>query len=155
MIPCSRRRKTIYPFCSDDPKCFWNKKNCRKRPEVNTTQKNVNRQFQSYPQYNSKLNMIIQKLNMIENKLNRMTLKKYPTQKVKSPKSVKSVKSVKSTNSSKSSKSSKSTKTAKASNVNKLLKNSAFDSDKFQNSSTNSRKTASISSVNKLKRILN
>ena len=41
MVACSSRRKTKHPFCSHDPKCYWNNKSCKKRPGANNNTRKI------------------------------------------------------------------------------------------------------------------
>uniref|UniRef100_A0A6C0L0D1 Uncharacterized protein n=1 Tax=viral metagenome TaxID=1070528 RepID=A0A6C0L0D1_9ZZZZ len=158
MVSCSKRRKTIPPFCKDDSRCYWNNKSCKRRPGVhNNTRRNMNnmRVQDHHAQNNAKLNLILHKLNNIEMAIHKLTRKT-------------NVKSA----------APKSARTAKASNVEKMLKDYEYNENTSmgannspktasptnvallmnQNnnlSKTNSRKTASPNAVNRLKRLMN
>lgn len=144
MVACSSRRKTKHPFCSHDPKCYWNSKFCKKRPGANNnTRRNTNatrNRFHQNP--NSKLNLILYKLNNIEAKLNKMTRKNtnnapkpVRTSNANAPKHKRNVNRNVNNNGS--------TKTASPTNVKLLL-------DESRN---NSAETVSPSAVNRLKEL--
>lgn len=152
MVACSSRRKTKHPFCSDDPKCYWNNKSCKKRPGVNNnTRRNTNairNRFHQDP--NSKLNMILHKLNSLEAKLDKMTRKN--TNNSPKPKPVRTsnanaVRPKRNTNRNvnRNANNNGSAKTASPTNVKLLLGESR----------NNSAETVSPSAVNRLKELTN
>lgn len=154
MVACSSRRKTKHPFCSHDPKCYWNNKSCKKRPGANNnTRRNTNairNRFHQDP--NSKLNMILHKLNNLEAKLDKMTRKNTNNSPKPKPKPVRTSnanavihKKDANRNANRNSNNNGSTKTASPTNVKLLLGESR----------NNSAETVSPSAVNRLKELTN
>ena len=147
MVSCSSRRKTKHPFCSHDPKCYWNNRSCKKRPGANNnTRRNTNViRHRFYQDPNSKLNMILYKLNNIETKLNKMTRKNANDR--PRPNSVRANKANKANlpKPKKNINNNGTVKTASPTNV-KLL---------FNKSRNNTATTASPSAVNRLRELTN
>lgn len=146
MVACSSRRKTKHPFCSHDPKCYWNNKSCKKRPGVNNnTRRNTNairNRFHQDP--NSKLNIILHKLNNIEAKLDKMTRKNRNS--LPKTKSIRSQKTSKANalNNNRNVNNNMSARTASPTNVKLLLNGSRG----------NSVKTASSNALDRLKDLM-
>uniref|UniRef100_A0AB39JDA5 Uncharacterized protein n=1 Tax=Florenciella sp. virus SA2 TaxID=3240092 RepID=A0AB39JDA5_9VIRU len=62
MTGCSKRRKTKYPYCNDDPRCYWKNNTCKnKKLKEELSTNNVKKL--------SKLDIILKKLSTIENQL--------------------------------------------------------------------------------------
>tara|TARA_Y100000389_G_scaffold203265_1_gene251164 strand:- start:41233 stop:41610 length:378 start_codon:yes stop_codon:yes gene_type:complete len=62
MTGCSKRRKTKYPYCNDDPRCYWKNNTCKnKKLKQELSTNNVKKL--------SKLDIILKKLSTIENQL--------------------------------------------------------------------------------------
>ena len=68
MTNCSRRRKTKYPYCSDDPRCYWKNNKCKKKKIKQELSSNNIKKL-------SKLDIILKKISVIENQLITMNKK--------------------------------------------------------------------------------
>lgn len=135
MVSCSRRRKTKSPFCTEDPKCYWNNKSCKKRPGMNNNTRRHTNNYRPRPQFdsNTKLNLIIQKLNAIESAIRKMTRK-----------NTNNVRTLNAPKRNLNRNNNASVKTASPTNVALLLSQSKNDS----------AKTASPNAVNRLKELM-
>ena len=69
MINCSKRRKTKHPYCSDDPRCYWKGKTCKRKKTKETVSKDNIKKL-------SKLDIILKKVSIIENYLIEMNKSK-------------------------------------------------------------------------------